>query len=233
MTYESASEAEVLKQFWRADAPLENTVFAILDPYGRPLTHPGRDPRMFFRDAYDMASAMNEVASRYQSHADLQALPLVPTTRLALNVAACDNVPLVAAVSNNSAQRATMQQSLAPLAWSPDFIGQFIYSSGTESDLSQIPGRSKRTGYAIIAPDEFGTTGRVIAELDENASTDQLQNAMRSALHRYEPRFVDHHEHVRYGHMNGIHWQTAIPVTDPHAVQAEQMGRRGPPGGNY
>ncbi|MEZ4545987.1 MAG: hypothetical protein R3C24_19085 [Cyanobacteriota/Melainabacteria group bacterium] len=98
MTYESAEEAKVLRSIWgRGD--LQNTVFAILDPYGRPIVNGQRSPQRIFRDSADMASYMDQVAAHYRSYGDPTWLPVVDTVRLGLNVAACDSRPLVIVVA--------------------------------------------------------------------------------------------------------------------------------------
>jgi hypothetical protein len=105
MTYESASEAEVLKSYWRPGAALENTLFVILDPYGRPLTRGSREPSWQYRDAHEMALGLDDIAKRYSGRGENQNLPVVATVRLGLNVAAADKLPLAIVVSDRS-QRA-------------------------------------------------------------------------------------------------------------------------------
>ncbi len=222
----------MLKSFWRSDAPLENTLFVLLDPQGRPLTRGVRSPAMFFRDASEMASAMNEIASRFQPVGEERGLPVVSTVRLGVNVAACDKLPLVIVVSDNPEERRSMKQTLAPLSWSNEFVGKLTYTAGGINDLKSIQGVATSRGYLFVSPDQFGTSGTVVAQLPENASLPQLRNAMEQAIDQYHPNNLDHHDHVHLGRMQGIHWQSAIPITDPHAIQAEQMGppRGRPPG---
>ncbi|MCC7527814.1 MAG: hypothetical protein IT342_04790 [Candidatus Melainabacteria bacterium] len=43
-------------------------------------------------------------------------------------------------------------------------------------------------------------------------------------FHRQE---LSHLEHVRAGRQSGIAWKTAIPVSDPHSLQAQQRESRG------
>jgi hypothetical protein len=223
MTYESASEAEVLKSYWRPGVPLENTLFIILDPYGRPLMRGARGPEMFFRDASDMASAMNEISSHYRSTSDPQALPAVLTVRLGMNVAACDKLPLAIVVSDNGKQRERLERTLAPLSWSQEFIGRLTYTAGSKYDLRSLDGARDESGYVFVAPNEFGTAGTVVAQLGPDATPAQLQTAMQNAIANYHPLQLDHREHIRWGKQQGIQWQSAIPITDPQALQAERM----------
>lgn len=231
MTYESASEAEVLKALWRTGAPLENTVFAILDPYGRPLTRGSRSPDWFFRDSSEMAASLNDVANRYRStsHSSQRYLPSVATVRLGLNVAACDKLPIAIIIADTEQERQIMQSSLASVAWSQHFIGKMTYASGGRTDLNNfrnaIQGIRIAKGFLFVSPNEFGTGGTVLAQLYPNASSADLQTAMQVTIDRHRPLYLDHREHIRWGHEQGIGWQTAIPITDPHSPEAAHMGR--------
>lgn len=240
MTYESASEAELLKTLWRPDAPLENTVFAILDPDGRSIVRGGRSPQMVFRDADDMATRMNEISRYYGSNGATvpKELPSVDTVRLAIDVAACDKRPLVIVVGQNEQERKQLASRLAPAAWSNQLIGKFVYTTGGNGDLASIKNAKSASGYVFAAPGLFGTEATVLTQLGSNASPKELASASTAVLKMFHPQELSHHEHVRAGRQNGIEWKTAIPVTDPHSLQAQQRDARGgpapgggPPGG--
>ena len=111
-TYESKEEAEYLSRIFRGrSGQLENTVFCIMSPDGKDkLVRSGRSPGWSFpgeeeQAARDMEKKMDDISSRYPvkrtSKTALPALPVLPNVRLALNVAACDNLPLVAAVARS------------------------------------------------------------------------------------------------------------------------------------
>ncbi|HMP51003.1 MAG TPA: thioredoxin family protein, partial [Candidatus Melainabacteria bacterium] len=117
MTYESAEEARILRSIW-GQGDLQNTVFAILDPYGRSIVNGQRSPMRVFRDASDMATYMDKVAAHYRGYGSPTWLPGVDTVRLGLNVAACDNRPLVIVVAATKSERDTLQARMAPTAWS-------------------------------------------------------------------------------------------------------------------
>ena len=219
MTYESESEAQILKTLWRPGAPLENTVFAILDPWGKPIIRGGRSPKFVFRDSSDMARTMNEIARHYNSNKGSQtdSLPSVDTVRLAVDVAACDKRPLAIVVSSNKEERQRLAQALAPIAWSDQYIGKLIYTTGSSSDMRNVRGATISSGYVFVAPNQFGTEGTAIVQLAGNASRADLERSAQQAIARYRPENVDHHTHMFMGHHAGIEWETAIPVTDPHA----------------
>ena len=224
MTYESASEAELLKTLWRPDAPLENTVFAILDPSGRSIVRGGRSPQMIFRDSDDMASRMNEISRYYGSDGKSvpRELPAVDTVRLAVDVAACDKRPLVIVVGQSEQERKQLSERLAPSAWSEQLIGKLVYTTGSGSELGSIKNASRSSGYGFVAPGLFGTEGSVLLQLDAKADQKDLVSASKRALAMFHPQVLGHHDHVRAGRQNGIEWKTAIPVTDPHSLQAQQ-----------
>src|SRR5437868_6008358 len=100
-TYESKGEADFLQSLLRTrSGELENTVFTLLSPDGkRQLARASRSARQTFGDAGRMAATMNRIADEYAARpatgGPLPPLPQVANVRLAVNVAACDNQPLV------------------------------------------------------------------------------------------------------------------------------------------
>lgn len=233
MTYESASEAQLLKTLWRPDAPLENTVFAILDPDGRSIVRGGRSPQMVFRDADDMTTHMNEIARYYGSNGASvpKALPTVDTVRLAVDVAACDKRPLVIVVGQNDQERKQLAARLAPSAWSEQLIGKLVYTTGSGTDLSIIKNANRFSGYIFAAPGLFGTDGTALMHLSPSASQIDLAAASKQAIGMYQPQVLSHHDHVRAGRQNGIQWQSAIPVSDPHDPRSSGGAQNGGPVG--
>lgn len=232
MTYESASEAALLKTLWRPDAPLENTVFAILDPEGRSIVRGGRGPNHVFRDAEDMTANMNEISRYYGSSGAVvpKELPVVDTVRLAVDVAACDKRPLVIVVGENEQERKQLAARLAPSAWSDQLIGKLVYTTGSGNDLKAIKGARLSNGYIFVAPGLFGTDGTALMQLGTNASQSELTSASKQTISMFHPQLLSHSEHVRAGKQRGIEWDTAIPVTDPHSLEAQGRGGFGPSG---
>jgi hypothetical protein len=166
---------------------------------------------------------MDYVAKNYHAVDNPHELPIVNTVRLGMNVAACDKLPLAIVVGENARDRQTLNHTLAPVAWSDDFIGQMTYTAGSWKDLSNIQGASMAKGYVFVSPNEFGTAGQVIAQLGPDASVADLKAAMQTTINRHHPLVLDHREHIRLGREAGIRWTSATPVTDPHQVQADQM----------
>ena len=58
-------------------------------------------------------------------------------------------------------------------------------------------------------------SGTVIAEARTGAGVDAVEKALRTALDTFRPEAKDHHRHIAKGRRDGIHWETATPVTDP------------------
>lgn len=203
-TYESAAENAVLKRlFVGGSGEVENTTFAILSPDG--LTHlvrPGRGPNWAFQNPAHMAGVMRDIGRHYRSDGSAAgwALPTVATVRLALNVAACENLPLVVAADTSR---------LSQLAWSPELRGRAIYVQSATS-----PWGDARKSYLVIQPDPYGQTGQLLQKLPETATAAELAAALKG----YRPYSKDMHEHMREGQRRGVHWETAIPETDPHAL---------------
>ena len=228
MTYESAQEAEVLKTLWRQGQPLENTVFAILDPRGRTILNGGRSPMRLFRDSYEMANSMNQIAAHYnRGKLEADEIPSVDTVRLGIDVAACDKRPLAVVVGRSSAETQYLSRKLAPLAWSDELIGKLVYTTSQGDDLRAISGAQVTSGYLFVLPNSFGTQGHVVYQLNGSATQADLQRAARFAISSNHPQTVSHREHVMAGRQRGITWETAIPVTDPHSPNRGSGGRYG------
>ena len=240
MTYESASEAAVLKSYWRPGAALENTLFILLDPYGRPLTQASREPSWLYRDAREMALSLDDIARRYSGRGENQNLPVVATVRLALNVAAADKLPLAIIVSDRSQERQAMEKKLAPLSWRSELIGKVTYTSAAKNELSALSAHSALStpsalsgvsisrGYVFVAPNEFGTSVQVLAQLNADASAADLERALKQTIYQHRPSNIEYREHIRMGMEEGIKWTSAIPVTDPASLRHDHDIRNRP-----
>ena len=100
---------------------------------------------------------MKRISSKYKAKGNPNALPAMQAVDLALNVAACDNLPLVVVSGKDEKEISDIQQRLLPAIWSKSIPGQFVYSQTTDSlDLKPILGKKLRTGVLIVKPDDFG-----------------------------------------------------------------------------
>lgn len=212
-TYENAEEAQILRSiFVGGSGEVENTTFALLAPDGRTLlARPGRSPNFAFRDAPHMARDMHQLAQAYKPRPSVPSLPGVSDLRLAINVGACDNLPVIAAIATDPGP---LEAQLAPLAWTPQLAGKAVWSVDTPAAAQKLLGGARgKDGFLVIQPGTYGLDGRVLAWVAAGPNAlKQLQQAL--ALHR--PAVKNAHDHIREGNRQGVHWQTRIPVTDPH-----------------
>ena len=237
-TYESKEEAEYLSGIFTRRGQLENTVFCIMSPDGKDrLVSSGRSPGWAFPGSEDQAmrdmeKKMDEIVSRYsvkkESRSSLPALPVLPSFRLALNVAACDNLPLVATVARSKGSREKLQKQVNELAWSKEFIGRFIYvSAGEASELKKVKGLEKKEGLFVIAPDTFGQEGKVLSQVRLGAGRKELSEGLARAAALYQPEDKETRSHGALGRILDVNWETQVPVTDPGSPRRRESRRRG------
>jgi hypothetical protein len=230
-TYEDREENDFLKALWVGrSGEVENTLFTLLSPDGkRTLVHPSRSTRQAFVDAEDMAKSMRRIAAEFEPRPDAlksnPPLPLVANVRLALDVAACDDRPLLV-LRVKDADAKTLEGQVAALAWSEEFLGQFVYvRAASFEELGPITGGGRNDGVLIVEPDVYGTKGKVLREIASDEVATHLAKALRAEVSKYQRRDKDFHDHVRKGQLNGIFWETALPVTDPMEKRARERGR--------
>src|SRR5262249_26306887 len=109
-TYEDEQEGVFLKAFHvTRSGELENTVFTILSPDGkRQLARASRGANQTFGDAARMARTMQRIAGEVAPKTSVKPpseLPKVANVRLAVNVSACDNQPLVLVIGPDAGAR--------------------------------------------------------------------------------------------------------------------------------
>ena len=222
-TYESAEEAQFLKTiFIGRSGELENTVFCILSPDGqRRLIRAGRSPLHMFTGPDQMAATMNRIASNYNGARQIKhTYPALASVRLALNVAACDQQPLIIVRSNSPEERQRCKSKLTKHAWS-DFRGQFAFAEAkSDAELATLKGIDKQSHIIVVDPDPYGQSGIVLSQLNSSATDEEISDALNLALLTHQERTSEATAHIANGRRQGIFWKTQIPVTDP--------GRRGP-----
>ncbi len=216
-TYESEIEAAILKRLFRTrSGELENTVFALLDPNGKRITRGGRSPSFVFADAADMATEMLRIAKDFKPKKVARDLPTIADVRLGLNVAACDNVPLVVAWAKNAKGLPALRAKLAQAAWDTGIVGRAHYVIAHETEgqvgVSEVAEFEGKLGVYVVVPDAYGLEGRVLEYL---SSKKELAAGLREALGRYEPVTKNDRRHVREGKRKGLDWESELPVTGP------------------
>ncbi len=192
---------------------LENTVFTIMDSNrSKYLAQPSRMPYQTFpgceNDPEIMARGMDQLVAPFAKLPFPDQLPIVKGLRYALNVGACDRRPVVI-ITGTPEERKKIKESLAPLSWSPEFAGQFVF---TESD--PVEGQKAIT---IVQPDEYGVRSTLLAV---SATTNDLSVVLTQGLAKFKPWTNDHRQHLARGVRNGIRWRPAVPVEDKQANSA-------------
>jgi hypothetical protein len=223
-TYEDKEEADYLvKVFAGRLGTLENTVFTMLSPDAKEyLTRSGRGPQWAFSDAKQMGEQMRAFAKEYPVAAASRSLPAMKDFRLSLNVAACDNMPLVVAVSDDAAERTELNEKLTTLAWSKQMLGKYAYSPvATTAQLREEKIEAK-PGLYVIEPDAYGQTGKVLARLDSAADLEALSKGLRTALAQFKPPSKEARTHIGQGNRAGVFWKTLLPVTDPNDPESRR-----------
>ncbi len=234
-TYENRDERDLLKSiFIGRSGDLENTTFSIMDPSGtEDLVRPGRSPKRTFSDPAAMADRMRIIAEKLKAKAPVSvpALPYLESLRLALNVAACDNLPLIVTLADSAKELESMEQKLLPLAWSRSLQGNFLYVSAKREELKdKVEGLRPDSDIVILDPETFGRFGKVLSQLPSDVGTSKLLDELRRAGEQHIPDVKERFDHVRDGGRKGIRWESELEVTDPGGRGARGRGddrRRG------
>ncbi len=179
--YEDEAETQFLDQLSKhRPGDLKNSTFAMLAPDGRtPLSTVGRSPRAAYREPEDLAAAMKRVVEKYpQEEQGVRQVPYMLGIRIGLNVASCDLAPFVVVLAKDAETRARIEATLAPLAWSKEFIGRFVYARAeSREQLAAIHGLPEGDGVLFVEPDVFGLEGKVVAH-DPGLEADALRTAL-------------------------------------------------------
>ncbi len=239
-TYEDAGEGKFLEGIYRGrSGQLENTVFVILTSDGKTrLSRSGRSPTMVFGGAVGwegtvLALEMDNIAEAHpppkdHKSADGPALPIAKSVRLAVNIAACDRLPLVISSGLDDAQL----QSLATVGWKEPYLGRLCWASTDEpAQLKKVGIEKPSAGIWIVQPGNFGLQVEVIAKVAADADQQTIARALDQALETSRRAQKYTRAHVAQGRRLGKKWQTEIPVTDP-GIPPQGRGRPGRrPGG--
>jgi hypothetical protein len=229
-TYEDESEAVFLKAFTSTKSgELENSVFGILAPDGQQkLIRSGRGPKQAFAGPAEMAETMKKIAAKYPGNRaeGPMALPLVANVKLGVNVAAADNQLLVIVVGKVAAARKPLEDKLAALVWDDEFVGRFVFASGTTADLAMLEGKKLDAGLLIVEPEQFGRRAKVVLGVTADASPVRIATELRNAVAQFKPTEKTFMNHVRFGQSQGVFWEPRIPVTDPMEINARERGKK-------
>ena len=230
-TYESAAEAEVLLGYFAGrQGTLENTVFALLDADAELLSfRAGRSPGMLYDGPDELAAALEEHGEPVRER-ETRSLPKVANLRLALNVAACDSLPLVVACAATEEERAALAKRLAPAAWDASLVGEAHYVVCGPDELDAYEALAKArgdatTGLLVVQPDAYGRTATVLRELRPEREGKRLTKALAAGVAAHAAEARRHRDHVREGKRKGYEWDGEIPTTDPDERRRDRRRR--------
>jgi hypothetical protein len=209
---------------------VENTTFTILAPDGETkLVRAFRATRGLFTDAADMARQMNSISAKYPGNDDRATppLPLALDARIGLDIAACDNRPLIVIVASAEPAREELESRVASIAWSTEFIGTFVYAAASSAkEVVGVTGIPAADGIAIIEPDAFGQSGRLMQFISSTDPNEHVAKAMRRSLSTYHMVAKNRQSHRFNGMKNGSFWETKFPVTDPEEANARERTKK-------
>ncbi len=252
-TYENKAEGAFLEGiFTGRSGNLENTTFALLAPDGKtPLSRAGRGPHSVTgarrgpperrsgppdssgggvdtKEASKLASVLDAHRKRHKPKSSIKALPQGLDFRRALNVAACDNQPLVVAYARSKSTRDVMTKTLATLAWSQAFVGRLQYIVVSDrKDLSTIKDMPKAEGIFVIQPGRFGLTGSVLESATAKANEQSVAAMFNKGLSKFKSATKDTRDQRRAARREGVApWESEIPVTDPGIPPGGRRGGR-------
>ena len=218
-----------------------NTTFVLLAPDGKtPLSGAGRSPRQAFRGDEDetvdgLVSAMKTIAKEYPGNgADRsnRPIPYAIDVRNAVNVASCDNQPLVILSISNERVREAVESQLSPLIWESQFRGRFAFAySESREDLKSIKEVPEEDGILIVQPGTYGLSGKVIAKTTQSDSI-SLKRFLEQGLSRFKPN--DKSNAVLIAGVNkGLEWESesiGVRTENPKVVRnrtkASRKGKR-------
>jgi len=226
-TYEDKAEAELLLSLFSGrSGVLENTVFCVLAPDGKQkLSRAGRSPAQQFADADAFTSYLDKTFEPYAKKAkDLASLPVHDDLALALNVGACDLMPVAVLVAEDDRAMAKLEERVATLAWTADHVARqhFVRVVGDEAIAAakEDHGLELEAGISLVEPDAFGKSAKLLGHLGEKLSARDLGRQLAKARGDHAPGKKSRREHIRNARREGVGWDSELPVTDPNERKA-------------
>ncbi len=252
-TYENQEEVDFLQSVYvnRFTGEIANTVFSLLSPDGKTkLSEADRSPAQVFggvinrRSGQDGAAELNEVAAakmvesmtvitlaypgKNGAAGAQQALPYLSDLRMAVNVAACDNQPLLVVYAEKPQERARLEKALQPIAWSKEVVGRTLYVAVSDAAeyARHIKGEKPTAGYALVAPEAYGRHARPLLAIGAATKPDSVRKQLIAALALFNPPPKDFEKHAAEGLKAGIKWRPKTPITDRSRRQRGRSRRQ-------
>jgi len=236
VSYESAKEDKFLKGIGGSlKYEVANTTFVLLAPNGKTrLTRAGRAPRQTFRGDDDglsgLLSEMKRIAKRYPGNGKAigEQTPYLVDVRRALNVAACDNQPLVVVSFADKPKTKEVEQAVSELAWSDDFRGRYAFvKSSAVSELAKVKNLpkdiDKENCVFVVQPGVYGLTGKVISTAD-SIDQEALKKTLEAGLKSFNKHPMSRQE-LAAGVRKNIEWDAENP--ESRVEKKRNRNRRG------
>ncbi len=217
-TYESAKERDYLLGLYQGrSGQMENSTFALLKSDGKtPLSPISRGPERVFGSSVRMAEAMRLISAKQttkETPGRLKTSPALANLRLAINVAACDNLPLVVL---GPAAGPGFEAAMTDLFFDSPWQGRFVLCQGNASEMGKLLhlDGGKVPAMAVVQADPFGLSGRILARLDPGDKGGKLADTLALGAAGFQATARNFRGHLTAGFEAGAFWETAIPVTD-------------------
>jgi len=251
-TYENQDEVDFMKRLYVSyTGEIANTMFALLSPDGKArLSEADRSPAQVFGGviqrrasqpgaaeqnkaaAARMVESMEVISLAYPGKEGAaggpQALPYLGDLRMAVNVAACDNQPLLVVYAEKLGELARLEKALQPIAWSKEIIGRTLYvpASDAAEYTRYIKGGKPLAGYALVAPEPYGRHATPLLAIDGETKPESVRQQLIAALALYNPPPKDFEKHEAEGLKAGIQWKPKTPITDRSRRQRGRSRRQ-------
>lgn len=211
-TYENAEESVVLEHWLKGvrggGGELRNTTFALLDPSGKKaLARTGRSPQMVYGDVASFVSGLDTLAKKFEANVVAKTLPLIPSLRLGLNIAACDGIPLVVIVESKKRSWEKLFNHLIELSQSDALAGQAHYVVLKDSKgLEVMAGYKPDQFIYVLKTDVFGVSGEVVATFKDTKTLSPV--ALATGFSSARIAKDSSRQHVREGKLEGVSWES-------------------------
>lgn len=233
-TYESAKEGAYLKSLIgpTRSGDLENSTFGILSSDGKtPLSRVHRGPNNVFGTAPKMVEAMENIAKTHpplaESAQGTRISPAIPSMRLALNIASCENQPLVVVGPGAPPE---YEKELTRIFFESNQKGRYVMARASAEEIAQLEGSVSAKGapVLVVQTNPFGTKGKILAKANPADGVKGLEAVILDGAKAFVPAAKGspgdsiYRTHLQTGFEEGIFWDTKIPVTDLGEVQARK-----------
>jgi len=201
---------------------LKNSTFALLTPDAKTrISRVGRTPFVSYESDAALAEAMQKASEKYsEQETPPRSVPWSASLRLGLNIASCDIVPLVMVVASSEESRNSIEQALAPIAWSPEFVGVFEYARvAALEEAKAISGVPQGDCVVVVEPNEFGLAGKVLAATT-SIEPAAIAETLRAGRQAYVPKGKDTHSLIDAARALDIRWRDD-PGPEAHRIRRD------------